>query len=150
MEELCSPGSPQGTRDRRDTNKLCRPAFPKSRHLDKSFGLFFFHFPSSFLFFSFFFFKACGQAKEPVLSSCLHSFPNDPSGNHKPQILHNSHALFLPCKMDTADFHIRFPSLETKQHKKGKVGFLSNSPFNVKSGQRLWRDQSRTAAKLQL
>lgn len=69
------------------------------------------------------------KASSVHLLSALHyqSFPNDSFGNHKPQILHNSHALFLPCKMDTADFHIRFPSLEMKQHKKGKVRFLSNS-----------------------
>lgn len=55
LEELCSPASPQGTRDRRECNKLCRQAFPKpwgvwTRALALSisfsfFFLFFFLFP---------------------------------------------------------------------------------------------------------
>lgn len=123
----------QGTRDRRDCNKLCRLAFPKPWWcLDKSFGIsislsIFF---SSFLFlFSFLRHVAKLKASSVQMPSALHyqSFPNDSSGNHKPQILHNSHGLFLPCKMDTADFHNQFPSLEMKQHKNEKVRFLSNS-----------------------
>lgn len=138
MEELCSPGSPQGTRDRRDTNKLCRLAFPKSRHLDKSFGLFFFHFPSSFLFFSVFF-KARGQAKEPVLSSCLQPCVTIPSlmillGTTNPKSCTTLMLSFCPARWTQLIFTFDFPAWKRNSTKKRRLGFFPIPPSMSSQG----------------
>lgn len=137
LEELCSPGPSQGTRTRKDTNEPSRTqlqipglVFPKLWwYLDKSFGL------SFFLLFLFFFFPSMWPDKT-VMYSCLQPCVTIPSLMNLPgptRTLHNSHVLFLPCKLATVDFQIKFPSLETKQREEGQVIFLSVSPFECKS-----------------
>lgn len=133
VEELCSPGSPRAPGTGGTVTNCV--GWPSQNHGGVWTRALAFLFPSLFFFSSFLFLfsflrhVAKLKASSVQMPSALHyqSFPNDSSGNHKPQILHNSHGLFLPCKMDTDDFHNQFPSLEMKQHKNEKVRFLSNS-----------------------
>lgn len=161
LEELCSPASPQGTRYRRECNKLCRLAFPKpwdvwTRALAFSISLyFFFSFFPSFLYF-FFFFRAYGQIKKPVLTSCLWLCVTNPSlmillGTTSPKPYTTLMLSFCPARWTQLIFTFNFPAWKGSSTKKGKRGFFPFPPrFNVRSGQSLWRDQSRTTAKLQL